>query len=46
MAKRSRRNRIEIPGYDDSRPSRDERKKQHRQVRHAAHQMLLSLIHI
>jgi hypothetical protein len=40
MAKRSRSNRKEIPGYDDSRPSRDERKKQHRQVRHAAHQML------
>ncbi len=40
MAKRSRNNRIEIPGYDESRPSRDERKQQHRQVRHAAHQML------
>lgn len=40
MAKRSRKNRIEIPGYDESRPSRDERKQQHRQVRHAAHQML------
>lgn len=40
MAKRSRTNRIEIPGYDESRPTRDERKQQHRQVRHAAHQML------
>ncbi len=40
MAKRSRTNRIEIPGYDESRPSREERKQQHRQVRHAAHQML------
>lgn len=40
MAKRSRKNRIEIPGYDESRPTREERKKQHRQVRHAANQML------
>jgi hypothetical protein len=40
MAKRSRKNRNQIPGYDDSRPSRDERKQQHRQVRHAANQML------
>lgn len=40
MAKRSRKNRHQIPGYDDSRPSREERKQQHRQVRHAAHQML------
>ncbi len=40
MAKRSRKNRQEIPGYDDSRPSRDERKKQHRANRHAANQML------
>jgi hypothetical protein len=40
MAKRSRKNRHQIPGYDESRPSREERKQQHRQVRHAAHQML------
>lgn len=40
MAKRSRRNRHQIPGYDESRPTREDRKKQHRQVRHAAHQML------
>jgi hypothetical protein len=40
MAKRSRNNRHQIPGYDESRPSREERKQQHRQVRHAAHQML------
>jgi hypothetical protein len=40
MAKRSRKNRHQIPGYDESRPTRDERKQQHRQVRHAAHQML------
>ena len=40
MAKRSREHRQEIPGYDESRPSRDERKQQHRANRHAAHQML------
>jgi hypothetical protein len=40
MARRSRENRREIPGYDENRPSRDERKKQHRQVRHSTHQML------
>lgn len=40
MAKRSREHRQEIPGYDESRPSRDERKKQHRANRHAANQML------
>lgn len=40
MAKRSREHRQEIPGYDDNRPSRDERKKQHRATRHATNQML------
>ena len=40
MARRSRENRQEIPGYDDSRPSREERKQQHRATRHAAHQQL------
>ena len=40
MAKRSRENRQEIPGYDESRPSRDERKQQHRQVRHETNQKL------
>lgn len=40
MAKRSRNNRQEIPGYDENRPSRDERKQQHRATRHAAHQQL------
>lgn len=40
MAKRSRRHRREIPGYDESRPSREERKKQHRATRHAANQVL------
>ena len=43
MAKRSREHRQEIPGYDESRPSRDDRKKQHRATRHAAHQMLNTL---
>jgi hypothetical protein len=40
MAKRSRNNRQDIPGYDENRPSRDERKQQHRAARHAAHQQL------
>ena len=40
MAKRSREHRQEIPGYDESRPSRDERKQQHRQVRHETNQRL------
>jgi hypothetical protein len=40
MAKRSREHRKGIPGYDESRPSRDERKQQHRQVRHETHQKL------
>ena len=40
MARRSREHRQEIPGYDERRPSRDERTKQHRQVRHTTHQML------
>lgn len=40
MAKRSREHRQEIPGYDESRPSREERKQQHRANRHAAHQQL------
>jgi hypothetical protein len=43
MAKRSREHRHDIPGYDESRPSRDERKQQHRANRHAANQMLHSL---
>jgi hypothetical protein len=40
MAKRSRNNRQEIPGYDEIRPSREERKQQHRATRHATHQQL------
>jgi hypothetical protein len=39
MAKRSREHRQDIPGYD-SRPTREERKQQHRATRHAAHQAL------
>lgn len=42
MAKRSRKHRQGIPGYDESRPSREERKKQHRATRHAAAQVLHS----
>jgi hypothetical protein len=40
MAKRSREHRQEIPGYDESRPTREERKQKHRATRHAAHQVL------
>lgn len=40
MAKRSREHRQDIPGYNDGRPSAEERKKQHRAVRHHTHQML------
>ena len=40
MAKRSREHRQEIPGYNESRPSREERKQQHRAVRHQTHQVL------
>lgn len=43
MAKRSRENRQDIPGYDENRPSREERKQQHRAHRHATHQILHSL---
>ncbi|MGD2044276.1 MAG: hypothetical protein PVJ28_11540 [Acidimicrobiia bacterium] len=40
MAKRSREHRQDIPGYDETRPTREERKQQHRATRHAANQML------
>lgn len=43
MAKRSREHRQDIPGYDESRPTREQRKQQHRANRHAANQMLHSL---
>lgn len=43
MARRSREHRYEIPGYDESRPSREQRKKQHRAARHATHQLLRTL---
>ncbi len=42
MARRSRAHRQEIPGYDE-RPSRDDRKLQHRATRHAANQILHAL---
>jgi hypothetical protein len=42
MAKRSREHRQDIPGYDESRPSREQRKQQHRANRHAANQVLHS----
>ena len=40
MANRSRENRKSIPGYEESRPSRFDRKIDHRAARHAANQML------
>lgn len=40
MATRSREHRKAIPGYDESRPSREERQRDHRRARHAAHQAL------
>lgn len=40
MARRSRENRHDIPGYDDSRPSRQERRQRHRATRHAINQAL------
>ncbi len=43
MARRSREHRYEIPGYDENRPSREQRKKQHRAARHATHQLLRTL---
>lgn len=43
MARRAREHRKDIPGYDETRPPRDERKREHRRVRHAANQMLHQL---
>ncbi len=43
MAKRARDHRKDIPGYDENRPDRGERKRQHRQVRHAANQILATV---
>lgn len=43
MARRARQNRTGIPGYDETRPPREERKRQHRQVRHAANQILSTM---
>lgn len=43
MARRAREHRKDIPGYDESRPGRDDRKRQHRQVRHAANQILSTI---
>ncbi len=40
MARRSREHRQEIPGYDESRLSREERKLRHRANRHATNQIL------
>lgn len=43
MARRARDHRKDIPGYDGGRPGRDDRKRQHRQVRHAANQILATV---
>lgn len=43
MARRSRDNRRRIPGYEEERPSRDDRAREHRRVRHQAHQILNSV---
>jgi len=40
MARRSRENRQDIPGYDESRPSREDRRQGHRATRHAINQAL------
>lgn len=40
MARRARDRRRTIPGYAEFRPRRDDRARDHRRVRHAAHQML------
>lgn len=40
MARRSQEHRNDIPGYEDDRPKRDDRKQQHRATRHATHQLL------
>ena len=40
MARRSRDRRRSIPGYDELRPRRDDRARDHRKVRHAANQLL------
>lgn len=40
MARRARDHRKDIPGYDETRPDRDLRKREHRRVRHAANQLL------
>ncbi|MPZ51998.1 MAG: hypothetical protein GEU79_04565 [Acidimicrobiia bacterium] len=40
MATRARNNRNQIPGYDELRPSRDERQRERRRVRHATRQAL------
>lgn len=42
MATRSRTNRESIPGYDEH-PSHEDRQRQHRQVRHAAHRLLATV---
>lgn len=40
MARRARDRRRAIPGYDEFRPRRDDRVRDHRKVRHAASQIL------
>lgn len=40
MARRARQSRKTIPGYDEFRPSHEDRVRDHRRVRHAASQKL------
>jgi len=46
MARRARDRRKTIPGYDEFRPRRDDRARDHRKVRHAANQMLHTAIDV
>ena len=43
MARRSRENRTANLGFDENRPSRDDRRLDHRRTRHATNQMLHGL---
>lgn len=44
MARRSRDHRRQIPGYDEQRPSPEDRAREHRRVRHAANQQLRGVV--
>ena len=46
MARRARDRRKTIPGYDEFRPRRSDRARDHRKVRHAANQMLHTAVDV